>query len=219
MTSYNELTEQITDLENAQDQLREIVETIKRIVNHTNMSGQANAYLIPALECAIDNEHGWLGGSNCTIEDVIEDWKTKLQDIPTSKEDAEHLATLTSDEENAIEFPEMEYLDASKPGTVSNPAGFQKDAHQDAMDRAERGEMTYAEAAELGIDLDYGDDEFDDTEDDEPGYEDNLDEDELDSDALSQGYHNPEGLREWQESRIKNDPPEDIGEDHPDFPG
>ena len=129
----NKLNSKTIDrLREIQDQLREIVAELKEASEGLNIEGQVNAYLLPAIEMAIDDEHDWLGSNQCTVQDLI-------NAVSSGKE------TPTSSEEDEIEFP-----------------GRNVDAHQDAMDRAERGEMTHAEAEELGIDL-----SWDETEEDE----------------------------------------------------
>lgn len=111
------------------------------------------AYLVPQLEIAKDDDHGYVARSNCNIGRLLE----KAMDGELVDDGKPQV------DEDGLEFP---FVDEN---------GRTVDKHQDAMDRAERGEMTYAEAEELGIDIG-----FDDTEDDEPDYFDNLFEEDLD---------------------------------------
>ena len=65
--------ERIEQLKEAQDALRRIVEDIKDAVRGTSVSNTANAYLIPALEVAIDDESEWLGGNPGNLQSLIDD--------------------------------------------------------------------------------------------------------------------------------------------------
>lgn len=59
-------------LEDIQNRLREIVEEIQNIVRGTDQESLSEAYLTVQLEMAIDDDHSWIGGNQCTIQSLIE---------------------------------------------------------------------------------------------------------------------------------------------------
>lgn len=62
--------EYIQELEEIQEELREIVSRLRYIAN-TVGDRSALSYCIPQIEMAIDNNHDYLGSGTYTIEDMI----------------------------------------------------------------------------------------------------------------------------------------------------
>ena len=72
-----ELSEAANELSDIYEQLKELVDSAKSIVDQNlahdySAHGRAR-YWISALESALDDQHQWLGGSQFTLLDTIEE--------------------------------------------------------------------------------------------------------------------------------------------------
>ena len=67
-----QLTDNIADLEEAQDLIRQAIELIEVATHSTSVSSMVSSYLTPNLEMSIDDEHHYLGSNQCTIQYCID---------------------------------------------------------------------------------------------------------------------------------------------------
>lgn len=66
------VNERIELLEDAQDMLRQAADMIHTAIDSTSLSDSADAYLIPAIDMAVDSDHQWLGSNQFTVQDAID---------------------------------------------------------------------------------------------------------------------------------------------------
>ena len=70
----NEIADKIEELENAKYSLEEAIELIYGAVKGTHLQARARAYIIPHLE-------SWLEEHHCSIDSLIEELESDLNDI------------------------------------------------------------------------------------------------------------------------------------------
>jgi len=63
--------EKAQDLENVLEQMTYLMSEARSIVEGTSEQSRAEAYWIAHIEMALDDQHGYLGGSMCTISETI----------------------------------------------------------------------------------------------------------------------------------------------------
>jgi len=64
------------------DEINDLVKEARDIVRnaHEGIYARAKAYWIPEIRMALSGEHGYLGGSMCSLEDTIEELKDLLEE-------------------------------------------------------------------------------------------------------------------------------------------
>jgi len=68
-----ELNKKIEALEDAKEQLQEVIELIEDAVKGTTLASRAEAYIIPSLKMCLGQGHGYLGSQPCDIDEMIKD--------------------------------------------------------------------------------------------------------------------------------------------------
>ena len=88
-----ETYQRIELLEEAQEELRAVIEKINQATRGSKVRDTANAYLIPALEVAIDDESEWLGGNSGNIQSLIDDLSDNSDEDTESESDKPEICT------------------------------------------------------------------------------------------------------------------------------
>ena len=74
-----------------QDEISDLVKEARDIVRNADGYGRiyerAKSYWIPHIITALSNDHDYLGGSMCTLEDTIEELKELLEEEYEEEED------------------------------------------------------------------------------------------------------------------------------------
>jgi len=59
------------DLAEVKEQIAELLETARQLVRGTSEENRAHAYWYAQIRCALDDDHGYLGGGSVTLQDSI----------------------------------------------------------------------------------------------------------------------------------------------------
>lgn len=59
-------------LENLAEQLDDLVREIRGVLRGTDEEDRAQRTWLANIECSLNNNHGWLGGSMVTMQDTID---------------------------------------------------------------------------------------------------------------------------------------------------
>jgi len=81
-----EIAEQLNDLK---EEIKDLVYNAQNMLRGTDASDAANAYWIPHILMALDDEHDYLGGSMTSMQDTIEEL---LEGDDEDEEDTSHLS-------------------------------------------------------------------------------------------------------------------------------
>ena len=148
--------EDVNRLEEIKDQIRELVEEAQGILQTCDnrvTKERAKSYWIPQLYMALDNNHEYLGGSMCTMEDTIAEIEDQCIDeddkhfceVLTQNDILEVLAT-SSDKTEKFEHQELnekDIFDLQNTGDIVvvdvNGDGF-------TLEITEKGRKTYKQS-------------------------------------------------------------------------
>lgn len=78
-------TEDIERLREIKDEIKELLNEAYRTVEWTSEGRRAKAYWYAHMVTALDSDHGYLGGSMCTMEESIEALDSQIGDLGTGK--------------------------------------------------------------------------------------------------------------------------------------
>jgi hypothetical protein len=71
-------------LNEIKDEIKSLVNEARDIIRGTHIESLANSYWIPHILMELDEDHEWLGGSMCTMQETID---ALADDIDEEEED------------------------------------------------------------------------------------------------------------------------------------
>ena len=81
----NKNKEIIFELEEIKEQIKESIQEAKNLlkqVGSSTIESRAKSYWIAQLLIALDNDHDYLGGAGCTMQDTIDEISEYIDDEP-----------------------------------------------------------------------------------------------------------------------------------------
>lgn len=80
MMTKEEMTLAADHLVEIKEKMINLIDEARQVVEGTPAEARANAYWLAHLRCALDDDHGYLGGSMCTLQDSINELREDEED-------------------------------------------------------------------------------------------------------------------------------------------